>query len=224
MDPNSQRHPLTRYIDHAVLSPAAGRDELISACELAARRNVRCLCVRPCDVADAAEQLKNFPEVAVGTVIGFPHGTTTTEAKVAEVRRAVADGADELDMVLNVARLRDGRLDDVRRDMATVVAAAEERLVKVILECGYLDRPQMAAACRAAQEAGCHFVKTSTGFGPCGARVEDVRFLRSCVGDALGVKAAGGIRTADNARAMIDAGATRIGTSSTEAILTQSEA
>jgi len=152
-------------------------------------------------------------------VVGFPHGAAHSEVKIAEAIRAVADGADELDMVVNVGRLLDGDLDYVRAEIAGVVGAAGGRIVKVILECCYLNRRQMAAACQVAEQAGADFVKTSTGFGAGGAVVEDVRFLRRCVGDRLGVKAAGGIRTLADALVMIQAGATRIGTSCTEQIL-----
>lgn len=205
-------------IDHAVLKPTAGRGDVLAGCELARRLEVASLCVRPCDVAPAARELSGC-DVAVGTVIGFPHGTTTTAAKVAEARQAVSDGAEELDMVVNIARLIDGEIDAVRDDIAAVVTAAGGRLVKVILECYYLGRDRMAAGCAATVAAGAQFVKTSTGFADHGATVEDVRFLRGCVGKDFGVKASGGIRSADDALAMIQAGANRIGTSNTEQIL-----
>jgi len=213
------RQWLAARIDHALLSPAATNAELVSACELSSARKVCCLVVRPCDVAEARRRLDGA--VALGTVVGFPHGATTTEAKVAEACRAIDDGADELDMVLNIGRLRDGLRDWVRDDIAAVVTAGGGQAVKVIFECCYLDRDQMANACWAAVQAGASFVKTSTGFGPSGASVEDVRFLSSQVSGSMGVKAAGGIRTLADAVAMIEAGATRIGTSSTEAILAE---
>jgi len=208
---------LAGMIDHAILAPQATLADLRAGCELVKRLRIGCLCVRPCDVAGAAEALE--AGAAVGTVIGFPHGAAHSELKIAEAVRAVADGADELDMVLNVGRLRDGDVDYVGGEIAGVVGAAGGRIVKVILECCYLNREQMAVACEAAERAGAHFVKTSTGFGASGATAEEVRFLRRCVGDRLGVKAAGGIRTLADALRMIEAGATRIGTSSTEQIL-----
>jgi deoxyribose-phosphate aldolase len=209
---------LARMIDHAVLKPDATVDDVRSACELAARYRVASLFVRPCDVVQAVELLGESG-VAVGTVIGFPHGTAHSEVKSAEARQDVADGADELDMVINVARLKDGECEYVRDEIAGVVTASGGRIVKVILECCYLTREQMAMGCKAAESASANFVKTSTGFGEYGARVEDVQFLRSQVGDRLGVKAAGGIRTLTDALSMIHAGATRIGTSSTQQIL-----
>ena len=159
--------------------------------------------------------------VVVGTVIGFPHGTTQSETKLVETLRAVDEGADELDMVVNVGRLRDGDADYVQDEIASVVHQAAGRIVKVILECCYLSRDQIALGCEAAKSARAHFVKTSTGFGPGGAREEDVRFLREQAGDDLHVKAAGGIRTLSDALTMIRAGADRIGTSSTEQILAE---
>ena len=214
------RDRLARMIDHAVLGPDATRADLEAACELVRRHSVACLCVRPCDVAEAANALTGSG-VAVGTVIGFPHGTAQSEVKVVEAVRAVAEGADELDMVVNVGRLRDGDIDYVREEIASVVRQAAGRTVKVILECCYLNREQMALGCQAAKDARAQFVKTSTGFGPKGARVADVRFLRKQAGDDLRVKAAGGIRTLSDALAMIHAGADRIGTSSTETILAE---
>jgi len=155
----------------------------------------------------------------VGTVIGFPHGSQTTRIKVAETAQSLSDGAEEFDMVINIGSLRSGDVQYIRDEIAAVVQAAAPRTVKVILECCYLTRDEIAAASRAAIDAGAHFVKTSTGTGPEGAKVNDVRFLRAQVGDKLGVKAAGGIRTLPDALEMIHAGASRIGTSSTQAIL-----
>jgi len=217
-DTRTSARQLAAMIDHAVLRPDASQDDLRTASELVTKHRVGCLCVRGCDVA-AAKRLLAGSGVRLGTVIAFPHGTSSPAAKVAEAQRAVGDGADELDMVLNIGRLRDGDTAYVQDEIAAVVAAAPGRCVKVILECGYLDEQQMAKACRAAVAAGARFVKTSTGFGPRGATVEDVRLLRRHVGSDCGVKAAGGIRTLDDALAMIAAGADRIGTSSTEAIL-----
>ena len=215
---NLSRRELARMIDHAFLRPEATRRDLQTACDLVGKYRVGGLCVRPCDVAEAAALLKAAATKA-GTVVGFPHGSAVTSIKAAEAARAIADGAAELDMVVNIGRLIAGDTDFVRADIAAVVAAAAGRTVKVILECCYLSRDQMAAGCDAALAAGAHFVKTSTGTGPSGAKVEDVRFLRSRVGDAAGVKAAGGIRTLADALAMIEAGANRIGTSSTAAML-----
>jgi len=212
------RATLAGMIDHAVLKPTATLEDLIAACDLADRCKVAGLCVRPCDVAAAAERLAGSG-VAVGTVIAFPHGTAATEIKAAEAAQAVADGADELDMVINIARLLDGDMDNVRRDIAAVVRAAKGRVVKVIMECCYLDRERKLAACQAIAAAGAHFAKTSTGFGASGARVDDVCLLRANLPAEVGVKAAGGIASLADALAMIKAGANRIGTSKTESIL-----
>ena len=216
--PKPTRDELARMIDHAVLKPQATPSDLEAACELVRSRRVGCLCVRPCDVAEAAERLRGG-DTLVGTVISFPHGVSSTAAKAAESRQAVADGAAELDMVLNIGRLIAGDLDYVRDDIRTVVDASEGRTVKVIFECCYLSPERIRAACRASLEARAGFVKTSTGFGEYGARVEDVRLMRECVGPNVGVKASGGIRTLDDVLAMIEAGADRLGTSSTAALL-----
>jgi deoxyribose-phosphate aldolase len=211
---------IAAMIDHAVLAPNATHADLHTACEIAARCHVAGLCVRPCDIAET-KHLLSGSGVLTGTVIGFPHGTTSTAAKAAEACQAVADGADELDMVVNLSRLIDCDTLYVTDDIAAVVQAASGKLVKVILECGYLSDEQIVAGCLSAQSAGAHFVKTSTGFGICGAKVEHVRLMRKTVGDAMGVKASGGIRSLADALAMIHAGANRLGTSSTEKILAE---
>jgi len=215
------RQTIAAMIDHALLRPECTPSDLRAACELVTRLGVGCLCVRGSDVAEAGRLLAG--RVKLAAVVGFPHGCCTTQAKVAEAHEVIADGADELDMVLNIGRLRGGQVEYVRDDIAAVVAAAANRPVKVILECAYLRREEMSAGCRAAVEAGAAFVKTSTGFGPHGARTDDVRHLRSQVGPDIGVKAAGGIRTLADALVMIRAGADRIGTSSSEAILDELE-
>ena len=216
-------HQLAGMIDHAVLSPTATAADVAAGCEVAVRWSVACVCVRPCDV-DVAAKLLAGTGVATGTVVGFPLGTTSTEAKIAEAKQALADGADELDMVLNIGRLVDDQMGAVIDDIAAVVAATTGRCVKVILECAYLNDEQIVIACQAAQDAGAHFVKTSTGFGPHGATVEHVKLMRQTVGPIMGVKASGGIKTLDDALVMVKAGANRVGTSSTEKILRELEA
>ena len=218
--PEITRKKLAGLIDHAVLRPEATSADLKEAASLAAAERLASLCVRPCDVSAARKLLKGTG-VAVSTVISFPHGSTSTPTKAAETAQALIDGAEEFDMVLNIGRLREGEIEYVRADIAAVVQAAQGRIVKVIVECGYLDRAQITSACRAALAAGAHFVKTSTGFGPCRAKAEDVRFLRSQVGESMGVKAAGGIATLDQALEMIAAGASRLGTSKTARILAE---
>lgn len=212
------RSELAAMIDHAVLKPDATDDDVGAACDQAARLQLGCLCVRPIDVALAARQLAGTG-VVVGSVAGFPHGTQSTAAKVADTTAAIEAGAEEIDMVCRIAALVEGDTRAAIDDIAAVVAAAAGRVVKVILECCYLRDEQIVAGCKAARSAGAQFVKTSTGFGTDGARVEHVRLMRRTVGEDFGVKAAGGIRTLDDALAMIAAGADRLGTSSGQAIL-----
>jgi deoxyribose-phosphate aldolase len=205
-------------IDHAILKPELTRAEVDADLAMAARHGVFSVCVRPSDVAHAVSALTGTG-VAVGTVLGFPHGTTSTAAKVAEARQALADGAVELDMVLNIGRLRSGLLDDVRADIGAVVGAAGERVVKVILETAFLTDDQIVAGCRAAEAAGAAFVKTSTGFAGGGATAGHVALMRASVGPSVQVKASGGVRDLDTLLALHELGATRFGTSATAVIL-----
>jgi deoxyribose-phosphate aldolase len=180
-------------IDHAILKPELTRAEVDEQLALVARYGVFSACVRPSDVAHAYEALEGSG-VAVCAVIGFPHGTTSTRTKVAEAVEALDNGASELDMVLNIGRLRSGLVDDVEDDIRAVVTAAGEHVVKVILETAYLDDDQIVAACEASERAGAAFVKTSTGFAGGGATVEHLRLMRASVSDAVQVKASGGAR------------------------------
>lgn len=210
---------LAKAIDHSLLKPEMTEAEVVAGCELAKRYNVASVCARPCDVPLAARLLAGS-DVRVGTVIGFPHGSTTTAVKVFEANEAMTNGAVELDMVLNIAALRSGKADFVRDDIAAVVEAARGRaIVKVILENAYLDHDQKVLACQLCEQAGAHFVKTSTGFAPSGATIEDLKLMRATVGPNVQVKAAGGVRTLDMALAVIDAGCTRFGATATVAIL-----
>ncbi|HET8569521.1 MAG TPA: deoxyribose-phosphate aldolase [Candidatus Limnocylindria bacterium] len=211
---------LARMIDHAVLKPTQTERDVVDACTLARERHIASVCVKPFYVADCARLLKGS-DVIASTVIGFPHGGQAPEVKVSTALTALRDGARELDMVINIGALIERDYDTIEREIASVVGVghANEALVKVILETAYLDDAQKAIAAQIAVAAGADFVKTSTGFGPEGATVEDVRLLRQVVGPKVGVKASGGIRTLDEALAMIEAGADRLGTSSTQAIL-----
>jgi deoxyribose-phosphate aldolase len=210
---------LAKAIDHSLLGPELDRATVEAGCELALRHHVASACVKPCDVVLAARLLAGS-DVKVGTVVGFPHGSSTAAVKRLEAEQALADGAEELDMVLNIGRLRSGAADEVLAEIAAVVAAATGRgIVKVILENAYLDNSQKLLGCRLAEEAGARFVKTSTGFGPGGAALDDLRLMRGAVSATVGVKAAGGIRTLDAALAALEAGATRIGATATEVIL-----
>ncbi|GIE47516.1 deoxyribose-phosphate aldolase [Amorphoplanes nipponensis] len=205
-------------IDHSLLRPELTTAEVRHGCEVAARRRTASVCVRPGDVATAAAVLTGTG-VLVGTVVGFPHGSTTTALKVAETRELIAAGAGEIDMVLAIGRLRGGETGYVLDDIAAVVAAAEGRCVKVILETAYLDAEQKVAGCRLAERAGARFVKTSTGFAPGGATAADIRLMRATVSPAVAVKASGGVRTLDTLLELAAAGATRFGATATEAIL-----
>jgi deoxyribose-phosphate aldolase len=207
-------------IDHAILKPELTRTEVDAALDLAASQHVFSVCVRPSDVAHAVKRLEGTG-VAVGTVIGFPHGTTSTAAKVAEASQALVDGAVELDMVLNIGRLRSGLIDDVEADIRAVVHEAGHTVVKVILETAYLDDDQIVAGSQAAERAGARFVKTSTGFAGGGATVEHVKLMRGAVGEAVEVKASGGVRGLDTVLEMLDLGVTRFGTSASATILAE---
>lgn len=205
-------------IDHAILKPELTLAEVDAQLATAAEYGIFSVCVRPGDVAHAVSVLEGSG-VAVGTVIGFPHGTTSTAAKVAEARQALADGAAELDMVLNVSRLRSALVDEVEADIRAVVEAADGHLVKVILETAFLDDEQIVAACGAAARAGADFVKTSTGFAGGGATLADVTLMKASIPDSMRVKASGGVRDLDTLLAMYAVGVTRFGTSGTATIL-----
>lgn len=205
-------------LDHAILKPEITRAELDEALDMAAAYRIFSVCVRPSDVAHSIERLGDSG-VLVGTVIGFPHGTTSTAAKVAESRQAIADGASELDMVLNIGRLRSGLLDDVEADIRAVVEAAEGRVVKVILETAFLTDDEIVAGSEAAERAGAAFVKTSTGFAGGGATLPHLLLMRNAVSDRVQIKASGGVRDLDTLLAMKEIGVTRFGTSATPTIL-----
>jgi deoxyribose-phosphate aldolase len=211
---------VAKTIDHSLLRPELDLDFVRDGVELARRYGVASATVRPADVAFAAELLDGS-DVFVSTVVGFPHGSSTTATKVFEAERALDDGARELDMVLNVGRLRSGLADEVRDDIAAVVevAAARGAIVKVIFENAYLDDAQKVLACRLSEEAGAAFVKTSTGFAPSGATIEDLKLMRRSVGPHVQVKAAGGVRTLDALLEVMAVGVTRVGATATETIL-----
>jgi len=206
---------IAKYIDHTNLKPYATKGDIIKLCGEAKKYGFYAVCVNPYRVKLAKEQLKGT-DVKVASVIGFPLGATPTEVKVFEAKKALEDGADELDMVINIGALKDKDYNYVKRDIEEVVKVAHEKgaIVKVIIETCYLTNEEKETACKLAMEAGADFVKTSTGFGTGGATVEDIKLMRKVVRDKLGVKAAGGIRTYEQALEMIKAGADRIGTSS----------
>jgi deoxyribose-phosphate aldolase len=214
-------HDVARCIDHTLLRPDATAADIRKVCAEARQYGFASVCVNPYWVALVAAELAGSP-VKVCTVVGFPLGASATETKVAETETAVRAGAHEIDMVLNIGELRGGNYDVVRRDIEAVVAAAHhsERprgggaIVKVILETALLDDDQKTIGCTLARLAGAEFVKTSTGFSTHGATVHDVALMRQAVGAEMGVKASGGIRTLDDLKNMLAAGATRIGASS----------
>lgn len=203
---------LNRMIDHTLLKANATRAQIEKLCDEALEYNFASVCVNTCWVPLAHEKLAGS-EVNTCCVVGFPLGAVLTEAKAAETRLAVEAGADEVDMVINIGWLLDGEYDAVRDDIAAVVKAADGKCVKVIIEACLLTDEQKVKACELSVEAGATFVKTSTGFSTGGATVADVALMRKTVGDRCLVKAAGGIHTADEARAMVEAGADRLGCS-----------
>jgi deoxyribose-phosphate aldolase len=209
---------MARYIDHTLLKPDATREEVVKLCEEARQHKFVSVCVNPGFVRLAADALAGST-VKVCTVVGFPLGATTTVSKALETRDAIANGADEIDMVINVGALKAHNDDLVRRDIEAVVEAASGRIVKVILETALLNDEEKVRACKLCQQAGADFVKTSTGFGPGGATAHDIALMRQTVGRYMGVKASGGIRDLAVAQEMIKAGATRIGASASVKIV-----
>lgn len=211
---------VAKSIDHSLLRPELDDRFVEEGCRLAAEYDVASVCVRPADVARAVRLLAGT-DVAVGTVVGFPHGSHLTATKVFEAERALEDGARELDMVINIGALRSGRDDDVRADIAAVVEVAHGAgaIVKVILENAYLTDEEKVRGCRLAEAAGADFVKTSTGFAPGGATHDDLALMRRTVSPHIGVKAAGGIRTLDALLAVLELGVTRVGATATKTIL-----
>ncbi len=209
---------LACYMDHTLLKAQATTDQIEALCREAMEHKFTSVCVNACYTKLASEFLKDS-EVKVCTVIGFPLGSTTTSTKSAETEEAIANGADEVDMVINIGALKSGLTNQVKDDIAEVVKAAGQALVKVIIETCFLTDEEKVQACSIAKETGADFVKTSTGFGTSGATIEDIRLMRETVGPDMGVKASGGIGSAEIAEAMIKAGATRLGTSSSIAII-----
>lgn len=215
---------VAQMIDLAVLKPDATKEDVLKGCSQAKEWQVKSLVVLPCWLELIVRELDGS-DVLPSTVIAFPFGAEGTETKAASAKWAVQVGAAELDMVMAIGKFKSGDDDYVRSDIATVVDAAKsvrsDIIVKVILETGFLTDDEKRRAAQLVEAAGADFVKTSTGFGPSGATVEDVRLLRQVVSPHIGVKAAGGIRTWQQAKALIEAGANRIGTSSAAAILTE---
>lgn len=206
-----------KLFDHTILKADATKEAVKKVCREAAEYGFMSVCVNGFYTSFVREQLKGSG-VKVCTVVGFPLGQMSTRAKAAEARIAVEDGADEIDMVINVGALKDGDYETVREDIRQVKEACKDALLKVIIETCLLTQGEKRKACELAKEAGADFVKTSTGFSAGGATQEDVSLMRSIVGDSMGVKASGGIRDRQTAEKMLKAGASRLGTSATTAI------
>jgi deoxyribose-phosphate aldolase len=211
---------VAKTIDHSLLRPELTLDEVLAGCDLAAAYQVASVCCRPLDVTHCRDALEGSG-VAVGTVVGFPHGSSTTAVKVAEAERALEDGAAELDMVLPIGWLRSKKDAYVQDDIAAVVAVAHPRgaIVKVILENAYLNDEEKVRGCQLTEQAGADFVKTSTGYAPSGSTMEDLRLMRASVSERVKVKAAGGIRTLDLLIEGLNAGMDRCGATATAAII-----
>ncbi len=204
---------LAAKIDHTILKADATKQQVIDYCRQAKENGFASVCVNPCHVSLVAAELKGS-EVKVCTVIGFPLGAESSDIKAYAAGIAVKEGAYEIDMVINIGAMKDGDFDYVEKEIKKVVDASGSALVKVIIETCYLDQEQKIQACKLAVKAGAQFVKTSTGFGTAGATAEDIRLMKGIVGDGIGVKASGGVRSYREAMEMLDAGADRIGTSS----------
>ena len=211
---------LAKYIDHTLLKPDATAAQIRKLCDEAKTYRFASVCVNPCRIALAAQELAGT-DVAPCCVVGFPLGAIPTESKAAETRVAVKNGAREVDMVINIGQAKDGQWDEVEKDIAAVKEACGDAKLKVIIETCLLTDDEKVQACLAAKRANADFVKTSTGFSKGGATVADVRLMRETVGPDMGVKAAGGVHNRAEAEAMIHAGATRIGASIGIAIVTE---
>ncbi len=211
---------IAKTIDHSLLRPELDDTFVLDGCRLAAEYDVASVCVRPTDVVRAVAILAGT-DVAVGTTIGFPHGNHLTETKVFEARRALTDGATELDMVIQIGALKSGRDRDVESDIRAVVdvAHASGAIVKVIFENAYLTDDEKIRACHLTEQAGGDFIKTSSGFAPGGATHDDLRLMRANTAPHVGVKAAGGIRTLDALVDVMALGVTRVGATATKAML-----
>ena len=201
-----------RLIDSTLLAPDARKEQIEALCREALEHHFASVCINPCFIRTAKAILEGS-DVKVCTVIGFPLGAMTTKSKVFETEDAIANGADEVDMVINVSALKDGKDDYVENEIRAIKEACKGNLLKVIIECCLLTDAEKERACLLAKRAGADFIKTSTGFSKWGAKAEDVALMRRTVGEEMGVKAAGGIRDRETMLAMVKAGATRIGTS-----------
>ena len=209
---------ISHLIDHTLLKPDATVEDVINLCMEAKEYKFASVCINPCFVKTAADILSGT-DVKVCTVVGFPLGATTKEVKAFEAKQAIENGAEEIDMVINIGFLKSKRYSEVLSDIKAVRNATKGKILKVIIETCYLTEAEKIRACELSKEAGADYVKTSTGFGKGGATVEDILLMRKVVGRDLGVKASGGIRDFDKALEMVKAGATRIGASASVKIV-----
>jgi deoxyribose-phosphate aldolase len=219
------KEQVAKTIDHAVLKPEQTIADLKANAEMCIKNNVFSMCVKPCDIKATADLLKDS-DVKVSCVLSFPHGADATPTKAFQAKQAIEDGTDEIDMVMNIGRFLSGDYEYVVNDIKAVVEVAHKNniLVKVIQESGHLTLEQIAKACNLSYEAGADFVKTSTGFGPGGAKPEYIEVMVKTVGDKMQVKPSGGIRTWKDAVTFLDQGADRLGVGSTEAVLNGAKA
>lgn len=208
----------SKYFDHTILKADATEKEIINLCEEAKKYNFASVCVNPCYVKKCVEILRES-NVDVCTVVGFPLGSMTTESKLFETEQALKDNADEIDMVINIGKLKDKDYDYVKNEINLLKKACGNKILKVIIETCLLTDEEKIKACELSKEVGADFVKTSTGMSKAGAKKEDIILMKNVVGNDLGVKASGGIKDLNSAKIMIDAGATRIGCSSTVNIM-----
>ena len=215
---------LSKMIDHTILKPNAREEDIKMLCEEAIKYEFATVCIHPCYIPQAVHLLQGT-DVGITAVIGFPLGSTTPMTKTNEAKEAILLGAREVDMVINVGALKDQKYDYILYEIDSLVKAAKKvckkAIVKVIIETSLLTKDEIVKACQLAVESGADYVKTSTGFSAAGARVEDIALMRETVGPNIGVKASGGIKTYEDAKAMIDAGATRIGASASVDIVKQ---
>ncbi|MCM8710997.1 deoxyribose-phosphate aldolase [Clostridium sp. SYSU_GA19001] len=219
-----KKEELAKFIDHTILKPEASEEQIRKVCEEALKYRFASVCINPCHVSLVASLLKGS-SVKVCTVIGFPLGANSSKIKAFETSEAIKEGAEEVDMVINIGKLKDGCYDYVKEDIKAVVEAAKGKaLTKVIIETCLLTDEEKVTACKLAKEAGADFVKTSTGFSSGGATEADIKLMRQTVGEEMGVKASGGVRSYEEAVKMIRAGATRIGASASVAICEGGEA
>ncbi len=204
---------LRDYIDHTLLAPTATREDISKLCIEAIQNDLYAICVNSCYVKFAREQLKDS-NVKLAVTVGFPLGASSAKSKITEAGQAIADGADEIDMVINIGYLKDACYDEVQKEIGDIKTAIGDKTLKVILETCYLSDEEIKKACEIALKANADFVKTSTGFGSRGASLDDIRIMKSVVKNKMKIKASGGIRDAKTAKEYIDLGVDRIGTSS----------